>query len=105
MYGITESECLRLCGIHNNFFTNLRKGTLKSPSFENIYAIAKFFGVSIDQLALYNPDNEAPGITYNEKRDYRVFYNAYRRLDADGKRTVNECMIREWERTKKDKKK
>ncbi len=102
--GMTESECLRLCHVHNNFLSNLRNGKLKSPSLENVYSIAKFFGVSIDGMLLYKPENKGPKLEYNEKRNYRVVYEAYRRLDAAGKAAVNETLMRERERMKNQKK-
>ena len=100
---MTECECLRQCGIHTNFLTNLRSGKLQNPNLFNVYQIAKFFGTSIDSLLLYNPDNKRPELEYNEKRNYRVVYESYRRLDSSGKAAVNECLMKERERIKNKK--
>lgn len=95
MYGLTESECLSECKIHSNFMSNLKSGKLKKPAFEDVYKIAKFFRVSLDQMICYIPENDEPNIKYHKRREARIFYNRYRQLNPISKQLVNELIIKE----------
>lgn len=95
MYGMTESECLAQCHIHSNFMCNLKSGKLKKPSFEDIYKIAEFFKVSLDQMINYTPVDEEPQIKYHKRREARVFYNKYRQLSPLSKQRVNDLIMKE----------
>lgn len=69
---MSEAQCLAKCGIHRNFMSNLRKGTLKHPSFECIYALAKFFNVSIDSLTQENYYTVLERKQFNIRRKYII---------------------------------
>lgn len=99
-YGVTESSCLTSCNIHNNFLSNLKKGTLKKPCFAHIVTIAKYFDVSIDCLMDINTAlayKENPKYRFRNK-DRQIMAKAYEKLDAKGKMIVCEIMYQEQKR-------
>lgn len=105
-YGLSESSCLSSCKIHNNFLSNLKNGSLQKPCFEHIYAIAKFFNVSIDSLADYEMALEymmEPKSAINRK-DGQIMAKAYTKLDVRGQFTICEVMKREKQRMIDEKK-
>lgn len=89
--GISEAKLLRECDIHRMFLTNWRNGTLGHPKFEDIYAISKYFNVTMDELANYKPkcldiitdDNVAI-----EKEDINSVLAAYSKLDSTGRTRI-----------------
>ena len=40
--GITEKDCLKACGIGGNFFTDVRSGKSKCPTYDKIIKLSKY---------------------------------------------------------------
>ena len=95
-----ESDCLRCCGIHGNFISNLRSGRLKNPSFKNIYLLAEFFDISMDDLVNYTPAYSRRHCIVNEAAEIKMLVRMYAQLDLRGKDAVKTAIISEYARIK-----
>ena len=100
LHGMTESRCLSECHIHRNFLSNLRSGMLIHPSFDNIYAIAKFFNVPIDSLTTENQYIGTPlsKTSIISLKELTTITDAYFNLDERGRELIINIMQRETHR-------
>ena len=48
--GITAAELSRRTGLYRSFFTNMKKGRAKTPSFENAVKIIHALGMTLDEF-------------------------------------------------------
>lgn len=48
--GITAAELSRRTGLYRSFFTNMKKGRAKTPSFENAVNIIHALGMTLDEF-------------------------------------------------------
>ena len=48
--GITAAELARRTGLYRSFFTNMKKGRAKMPSWENAVKIIHALGMTLDEF-------------------------------------------------------
>lgn len=101
--GITEKQCADACGLSNGFFADWKAERVKCPSFDKVFKMCKYLGVSMDSLALEHPTPicavEGSAHSVDEERLLERFGH----LDDDGRELVLAYALTQLQRVKTEK--
>lgn len=82
--GYSQDELADLIGVSRQAVSKWERGE-SSPDTDNLIALAKLYGVSIDELLDYQPQNNTQADNQNENNDTNAQKsNVYVRINSDG---------------------
>lgn len=83
--GISDRQCLMACGIKSSFLADWKSGKAKNPTFEKVYPIFQYLGLSLDDFGK-SIEPVPPPVEMTE--DEEELLRMYRMLDREGKTLV-----------------
>ncbi len=100
--GVTEHQCILACSLNSCYFSNIKKGVTKHLRMCDVFKIALFLEVSLEDLCKGRESSDELFLPRYKllSRDEKVLTCAFKRLDPVGRIKAAEFINEEFERTK-----